>query len=160
MKAIVASVKNLIIGAVYERFVVYLSPTYPGRVHDKHIGDREGICFLHQIELDKDKGFQGFEPPNVTTYQPKKKAPNVPQSVVDQILNRVINAVCVRIEHSIAGIKRSRSVKDIFRNYVLDADDVMTIACGLHNFRVRNRSNEMLETPVGIFINTMALEFQ
>ena len=121
MKAIVASVKNLIIGAVYERFVVYLSPTYPGRVHDKHIGDREGICFPHQIELDKDKGFQGFESPNVMTYQPKKKAPNVPQSVVDQILNRVINAVCVRIEHSIAGIKRSRSVKDIFRNYTIQS---------------------------------------
>ena len=42
-----------------------------------------------------------------------------------------------RMESIIAGIKRCRIVKDIFRNTKEKYDDlVMDIACGLHNFRV------------------------
>jgi hypothetical protein len=46
----------------------------------------------------------------------------------------------VRVEHAIAGIKRSRIVKDILRNTKDNFSDlVMLIACGLHNLRVRYR---------------------
>jgi hypothetical protein len=41
----------------------------------------------------------------------------------------------------IAGIKRCRIVKDVFRNTSVDFEDmVMEIACGLHNFRQKLRS--------------------
>jgi hypothetical protein len=45
----------------------------------------------------------------------------------------------------IAGVKRCRMVKDIFRNTMAKFDDlVMAMACGLHNFRVTFRkSNEV-----------------
>jgi len=44
------------------------------------------------------------------------------------------------IAHIIGGIKRSRIVKDLFRNTKDAYDDlVMEIACGLHNFRVHYR---------------------
>ena len=40
----------------------------------------------------------------------------------------------------LAGIKRCRIVKDVFRNTKEKYDDlVMEIACGLHNFRVYHR---------------------
>ena len=39
------------------------------------------------------------------------------------------------MEHIIAGIKRCRIVKDLFRNTKEQYDDlVMEIACALHNF--------------------------
>ena len=46
------------------------------------------------------------------------------------------------IEHIIAGIKRCRIVKDLFRNTKDEYDDlVMEIACALHNFRVDCRQS-------------------
>jgi len=44
------------------------------------------------------------------------------------------------VEHAIAGIKRSRVVKDVMRNTKSGFSDLaMVVACGLHNWRVRKR---------------------
>jgi hypothetical protein len=44
------------------------------------------------------------------------------------------------VEHAIAGIKRSRVVKDVFRNKKPGSSDVsMEVASGLHNLRVTHR---------------------
>jgi hypothetical protein len=52
--------------------------------------------------------------------------------------------VRVKVEHALAGVKRSRIVKDVFRNTKDDCSDlVMVVACGLHNFRVRNRKRRL-----------------
>ena len=54
--------------------------------------------------------------------------------------NRKMSKVRVKVEHAISGIKRSRIVKDVFRNTKDNFSDlVMVIACGLHNFRVDHR---------------------
>jgi len=58
--------------------------------------------------------------------------------------NRKLSKVRVKVEHAISGIKRSRIVKDIFRN-IKDgfSDLVMVIACGLHNVRVEQRKQPL-----------------
>jgi len=44
------------------------------------------------------------------------------------------------VEHSLAGVKRSRSVKDVLRNTKEGFSDLaMVAACGLHNFRLECR---------------------
>jgi len=54
--------------------------------------------------------------------------------------NQRISQVRVRVEHAIAGIKRSRVVKDILRNTKEGFSDLaMVLASGLHNLRVRQR---------------------
>jgi len=46
----------------------------------------------------------------------------------------------VKVEHAIAGVKRCRIVKDVFRLTKQGIPDlVMEIACGLHNLRVSIR---------------------
>jgi len=51
-------------------------------------------------------------------------------------LNAIISRVRIIVEHVIAGIKRCRIVKDVYRNTKKHFDDLaMEIACGLHNFR-------------------------
>lgn len=152
--------KNIVISSLNEYYVAFLSITYPGRMHDKKVCDSEQYYFPDQADVYKDKGFQGFEPSNITTYQPKKKPRNEPRPLIDQIMNYAIHAVRVEIEHVIAGIKRSRIVKDIYRNYVLDVDDIMSIACGLHNFRVLQRSGLKYKTPIDRFLNSKALYSQ
>ena len=52
--------------------------------------------------------------------------------------------VRVRVEHALAGVKRCRIVKDVFRNTKDgDSDSVMEAACGLHNLRVKNRKRPL-----------------
>jgi hypothetical protein len=48
------------------------------------------------------------------------------------------------VEHAIAGVKRSRTVKDVLRNTKDDFSDlVMVIACSLHNLRVDHRKTPL-----------------
>jgi hypothetical protein len=55
------------------------------------------------------------------------------------------------VEHALAGVKRSRSVKDVLRNTKQNFSDLaMAAACGLHNLRVacrKGQSNKVLEKP-------------
>ena len=59
----------------------------------------------------------------------------------DKEINSLISKVRIMVEHVIAGVKRLRIVKEVFRNTKEKFDDlVMEIACGLHNFRTVARS--------------------
>jgi hypothetical protein len=57
-----------------------------------------------------------------------------------KLLNRILSGVRVRVEHTLAGVKRCRIVKDVLRSTKEGVSDlVMEIACGLHNLRVTYR---------------------
>src|SRR5215472_16806197 len=131
------TVKNLTIGGIHTRKVNYLSQTYEGRRHDKKIVDEENPTYPTDINLYKDTGFQGYEPEGVKTFQPQKKPKGKELTAEQKEHNSLISSIRIVIEHIIAGIKRCRIVKDLFRNTKAKYDDlVMEIACALHNFRV------------------------
>ncbi len=78
----------------------------------------------------------------VAIHQPKKKPRGGHLSSEDKERNRLISSVRVVVEHVIAGIKRCRIVKEVFRNTMLGYEEVaMNLACGLHNFRSDCRMN-------------------
>jgi len=57
--------------------------------------------------------------------------------VGDRLLNQVFASGRVVVEHVIAGIKRCRIVKEVLRlTREGISDQVLEIACGLHNLRV------------------------
>lgn len=64
--------KNLLLVNEETGKVVYLGPTCPGKTHDKKMADRSQINYPSNATLDKDSGFQGYEPAGVITRQPKK----------------------------------------------------------------------------------------
>jgi DDE superfamily endonuclease len=101
-------VKNNLIIDMEERLVRYLSRTYPGRVHDKRICDEEDYTFPPGCVLWKDIGFQGFEPEQVCTYQPKRKPRNHELSAADKAENTVIASIRILVEHVIAGVTLQR----------------------------------------------------
>jgi hypothetical protein len=46
----------------------------------------------------------------------------------------------IAVEHTLAGVKRNRSVKAVLRNTKAGYSDLlMVIACGLHNWRMEHR---------------------
>jgi hypothetical protein len=64
--------KNLLLVNETTSKVVYLGPTIAGRMHDKKAADEAKITYPTNATLDKDTGFQGYEPTGVLTQQPKK----------------------------------------------------------------------------------------
>lgn len=64
--------KNTIISNKHTGKIAYLGPTVTGKTHDKKMADAEEITFPQNTILYKDTGYQGFEPPDVITKQPKK----------------------------------------------------------------------------------------
>lgn len=66
--------KNLVLVNESTSKVIYLGPTECGTKHDKKAADEATISYPSQATLDKDTGFQGYEPAGVLTRQPKKTA--------------------------------------------------------------------------------------
>jgi hypothetical protein len=57
--------------------------------------------------------------------------------MADAWLNHIIAGTRIVVENTIAGVKRCRIVKDVFRNTKEGFSDlVMEVACALHNLRV------------------------
>ena len=128
--------KNVILADERTRQVVYLSQTQVGKTHDKQVADQEAIRYPAGTRLTKDLGFQGYEPANVWTIQPKKQGRGGFLGTADRLANRLIASARIVVEHVIAGVKRCRIVKDVFRNTKQGFSDlVMHIACALHNLR-------------------------
>jgi DDE superfamily endonuclease len=63
---------NILLVHANTQQVVYLSPTVAGTTHDKKATDDAQIASPHNATLDKDTGFQGYEPAGTQTRQPKK----------------------------------------------------------------------------------------
>jgi len=114
-----------------------LSPTVEGKRHDKKLADEQDGAFPPGSKLWKDTGFQGYEPPNVETFQPTKKPKGGELSPEEKAVNQAIAKERIGVEHSLGGVKVFRIVRDVFRNVRDGFDDlVIEIACGLHNFRI------------------------
>ena len=135
------TIKNHLVVHPESRRVCYLSPTVPGKMHDKKLADESDLHFPPRATLEQDTGFQGFDPQQVILLQPQKKPKGQELSIPEQFINRCVSSARIVVENVIAGIKRCRIVKDVLRNWKCDFDDlVMLLACGLHNFRVVHRS--------------------
>jgi len=93
-----------------------LSQTYEGKRHDKKIADEEAPTYPKDISLYQDTGFQGYTPESVQTFQPQKKPKGQELTAEQKEENRLISRVRIVIEPIIGGMKRSRIVKDLFRN--------------------------------------------
>jgi IS5 family transposase len=133
-------VKNDLVVGLEDRHIKHLSETQPGRVSDIKIAVQEELVYPKDTHLYQDKGFQGYAPSGVIVHQPKKKPKGGDLTDKETENNRLISRVRMAAEHVIAGIKRVRIVKDIFRNQTLHYEDVvMEVACGLHNFRTDYR---------------------
>ena len=132
--------KNLVVVNIHSRKVAYLSPTQAGKKHDKKQADEAVIVYPRYATLGKDTGFQGYEPPNVLSWQPKKKPQGRDLEIQDVFRNGVFSAARIVVEHTLAGVKRCHIVKTVFRNTKPGfSDAVMELACALHNLRVHFR---------------------
>ena len=64
--------KNIVLVNEQTGTVVYLGPTVAGKTQDKKAAEDAQIAYPANATLDKETGFQGYEPAGVLTAQPKK----------------------------------------------------------------------------------------
>jgi DDE superfamily endonuclease len=93
-----------------------VSQTYVGKRHDKKMVDEENPTWPKDISLYTETGFQGYAPADIQTFQPQKKPKGKERSPEQRAQNRLSSSVRMVIDHIIAGMKRCRIVKDVFRN--------------------------------------------
>lgn len=129
--------------------IIYLTPTVEGKRHDKRLADQSKYNLPKDSTLLQDTGFQGFNIQDVAIVQPKKKPKGKELTEAEKLANQEISKVRVRIEHVIRSVKIYRIVKDKFRNWLKGfKDQVMEIACGLHNFKLQFRPWKPIEFNV------------
>lgn len=135
------SIKNVLLANKSKR-ILYLSETYEGSVHDKKIADEADITFEQTIHLLQDTGFQGFKPKNAIIQQPEKKKRIAALTTGQKHENRKKASQRVVVEHAINQVKVWRIVKDKIRSCRHKLrDDVMLIASGLSNFKIKLKEN-------------------
>lgn len=123
------------------QYILYLSETYEGTVHDKKICDIEEYGFPEKFLLRYDLGYIGYQPEYVTIEKPHKNTKLNPLTVQQKLENKTISGKRVSIEQAISGVKRLRVVADKIRTYCRDfRNSVMKIACAIHNLRVRSHA--------------------
>ena len=128
--------KNILITSMIKK-VLYLSPTYEGKAHDKSICDEEQIKFDVPIILWEDLGFIGLEPENADVRRPIKKPRKKELDDLQKAFNRQISSKRVKVEHAIGQCKIFRIVKDEVRAFKDEfRDTCMFLACGLNNFKI------------------------
>jgi len=130
------TVKNNVVTEKRTGKIKVLSPTVEGKKHDKKLADEQDIPYPPDSTLSKDTGFQGYEPPGVRTFQPKKKPRGGDLTPEEKAENTRISRQRIYVEHSIGGVKVFRITHHTFRNMRRGFGDlVMETACALHNLR-------------------------
>lgn len=133
------TVKN-VVAAVGGR-VVLLTPTAPGRRHDKAEADRARVRLAAGTRLLGDSGFQGYEAGAAQVCTPRKKPHGRPLHYQHRRANRKLARARVPVEHALASVKRLGVLRQPLRaKRRTTADVVILIGCALHNYRLDQKA--------------------
>lgn len=119
--------------------ILLLTPTKSGRRHDKRLADKQGLFegIPQKVTVWADTGFLGAAKQHPNTMIPHKASKGRPLAYEQKEENKLISGLRVIVEHAIGGIKRYRSVADIYRNKKAFMDDrLMRVAAGLWNLHL------------------------
>ena len=133
------TVKNVV--ATAGGRVVLLTPTAPGRRHDKAEADRARVRLAAGTRLLGDSGFQGYEAGAAQVCTPRKKPRGRPLHYQHRRANRKLARARVPVEHALASVKRLGILRQPLRaKRRTTADVVILIGCALHNYRLDQKA--------------------
>lgn len=134
------TVKNVV--ATAGGRIVLLTPTVPGRRHDKAEADRARVRLDASMRLLGDSGFQGYAAGAARVCTPRKKPRERPLHWRHRQANRELAQERVAVEHALASIKRLSILRQPLRaKRPAVADQVMLIGCALHNYRQDHKAS-------------------
>ena len=109
-------------------------------MHDKKIYDKYGLgdSIPNDVTQWVDTGFQGIDKEyDIDVQIPKKNSKKRKLTFEEKENNKTISGIRVISEHAIGGIKRMRSISDIYRNRKANTDDkLMIVSAGIWNLLI------------------------
>ncbi|MEZ4953795.1 MAG: transposase family protein [Saprospiraceae bacterium] len=121
--------------ATENQYVVYLSPTHEGSVHDKKMADEDQLVSLTAATFSRTR-IRAMHRRTFLLSSPSKTTERG-LCELKKWFNKYVSKIRVCVEHAINGVKRCRVVKDKCRHFRQHfRDQVIDICTGLHNFRV------------------------
>ena len=128
--------KNLIVNDEKRR-IILVTPTIKGSMHDKKIYDKYGLgnSIPNDVTQWVDTGFQGIQNEyDIDVQIPKKNTKKRKLTFEEKENNKIISGIRVINEHAIGGIKRMKSISDVYRNKKANTDDkLMIVSAGIWN---------------------------
>ena len=135
------TIKNVVVTA--KGRVVLLTPTAPGRRHDKKEADAARVRLAGGVRVLGDSGFQGYQAGAAVVSTPHKKPRGRPLHWRHRRANRELARERVPVEHTLASVKRWSILRQPLRaRRKATADQVMLIGCALHNYRLEQKAAE------------------
>ena len=105
-----------------------VSPTSPGKVHDKKVYDRSRVLLPPGVAAYGDTGYRG-----TALRTPAKKRPGQPLTARQRRGNRRLSRQRVAVEHGIGKLKIWRIAAERYRNPVRRHTLILKNVAGLHN---------------------------
>lgn len=130
--------KNIIVTNSKKKILI-LTPTKHGKIHDKRLLDKSVLHIPKEVGKIVDTGFQGLQKQHANVFIPKKKPRGGVLTDVDRAWNKLVSSTRIGVEHAIAGMKRMKVARDIWRGRGGQDDRFALVACGLYNLRLENR---------------------
>ena len=134
------NVKNNIISSPNLR-ILWVSHTYKGKIHGKHIRDKENLYYPQNGKWR----IPWIQTKKYRCYDAHKKARGKELTDEQKRRNKEISSFRVKMKHAIGWIKIFRIVKDKYRCHKLFFENlVFLIAWGLHNLKLGIFSKQKL----------------
>lgn len=135
------TVKNIIVNDRQKRILV-ITRTVAGKQHDYQELKRQRLPagIPQKVRVWLDTGFQGVQKdfPGLQVRMPKRASRGHPLNAVQKTRNQTISRQRILSEHAIGGMKRFRSLTDVFRNHTdAFADRLALVGAGLWNFHLQ-----------------------
>lgn len=134
------TVKNQIIIHPKKKRILYVSKTITGRIHDKKALIDDGILVFAPPKSKGlgDLGYIGVtdDCPWLSMVTPIKKRPKQELSPTEEITNKALSSLRVRVEHVIGRLKINKILCYPFRSNIDFADQVFKNICCLYNFKL------------------------
>jgi hypothetical protein len=108
--------------------VAAVSPTFPGKVHDKKVYDRTGVALPEGARAYGDTGYQGTD-----LLTPAKRRPKRELTRRQRRGNRRLSRKRVAAEHAIGKMKVWRIASERYRNPIGRHTLIIKNVAGLHN---------------------------
>ena len=119
--------------------IIHKSTHCPGSHHDYKIYKSKHPILPEDLLIFYDLGYLGVEKdfPDQISILPYKKKQGVDLTDSQKEWNKAQSKIRIKVEHTIAQIKKFRINSDTFRNRLCRYDTISEIVCGLVNFKIR-----------------------
>ncbi len=125
--------------------ILHVSGNIPGSVNDLTLLSGSGIMssIPPDVQVNLDRCYEGAEHrfPHNKICKAKRASRNHPITLLDKLLNHVLNKTRILVEHVIGYLKKFRIVSELFRNRRTTQGAFLIAVAGLIHFRALHSLN-------------------